>query len=187
MRCLSCGRLAFSPLCRECRKLSFAPRPKLRRLACGLDVLSFYSYDEIEPFLLSKHLPHGWFVYNIIAYETFKIMERRDGEIYAVPVDDDSSGGYSHTAVLAKELKKCGYTPLWNVLRARNRVSYAGRPLSFRLENPRRFGYSGPGGIEAVLVDDIVTTGLTLQEAYGVLRRNGVEVSTAFVLADVDR
>ncbi len=187
MRCLSCGRLAFSPLCRECRKLSFAPRPKMRRLGCGLDVVSFYSYDELEPFLLTKHLPHGWIVYNIVAHETFKILDMPDRDIYVLPIDDDSSGGYSHTAVLAKQLQKRGYKPLWNVLRAQNRVSYAGQPLSFRLQNPRRFGYSGQSEIEAVLVDDIVTTGLTLQEAYGELRRNGVEVSTSFVLADVDR
>ncbi len=187
MRCLSCRRLAFSPICRHCRRLSLAPWPKLRRLGCGLDVVSFYSYDELEPFLLSKHLPHGWLVYNIIAYETFKNVDIPDKEIYALPIDDDSSGGYSHTALLAKCLKRRGYTPLWSVLRAQNRVSYAGQPLSFRLQNPRKFSYSGPSGIEAVLVDDIVTTGLTLQEAYGELRRNGVEISTAFVLADVDR
>ncbi|BBG66422.1 possible purine/pyrimidine phosphoribosyltransferase [Hydrogenimonas sp.] len=175
------------PICRECRNLCLAPKPKVRRLGSGLDVISFYSYDELEPFLLTKHHPQGWLVYKILAEDTFAIIEKAEGNSFVIPVDDDSSGGYSHTAVLAKSLKRKGYRPLWGGLRARNRLSYSGQPLSFRLQNSREFRYNGPKGIEAVLVDDIVTTGLTLQEAHAVLQNNDVTVICAFVLADVDR
>ena len=187
MRCLSCRRFSFSLVCRDCRNLYLQPRPRIPRLDTGLEVLSFYAYDEIEPFLLTKHLPHGWFVYRILAREAFKALERKAERISAVPVDDEASGGYSHTALLARELKRYGYRPRFASLRARNRVSYAGQPLAFRLSNPRDFRYDGPAGIHAVLVDDIVTSGLTLQEAHGVLLRAGVTIRSAIVLADVDR
>jgi len=38
--------------------------------------------------------------------------------------------------------------------------------------------------IEVILVDDIVTTGLTLQEAETILNKNGIVVLFALTLAD---
>jgi competence protein ComFC len=52
------------------------------------------------------------------------------------------------------------------------------------LENPREFYYTGEQGIEAILIDDIITTGVTLQEAQQELERHGVEVLFAVTLAD---
>ena len=187
MRCLSCRRFSATLVCPKCRELYLRPYPRIRRLDTGLEVLSFYAYDEIEPFLLTKHLPHGWFVYRILAREAFSVLEKAQEGLAAIPVDDDASGGYSHTALLARELKRYGYRPRFASLRARNRVSYAGQPLAFRLANPRDFLYEGPQKIRAVLVDDIVTSGLTLQEAQGALLRAGVTVHSAIVLADADR
>ncbi len=187
MRCHSCRRLSVSPICRACRALYLAPRPKTRRLGSGLVVTSLYSYDEIEPFLLTKHRPEGWWIYRILASEAFGELPPPKRACYVLPVDDDPSGGYSHTAILAKGLKPLGYRPLFGRLMAGNPLSYAGKPLAFRLENPREFRYTGPEGIALVLVDDIVTTGSTLQEAHTLLQRRGVEVMGAFVLADVDR
>ncbi len=186
MRCHACRRLSLSPICRSCRELYLFPEPKVRTLETGLKVVSFFSYDEVEPFLLTKHTAHGWFVYRVLAREAFATLERST-DTWAIPVDDVAAGGYSHTALLAKALRKRGYRPLFGALRARNRVSYAGQSRAFRLENPRNFAYAGPAGIRAVLVDDIVTTGLTLQEAHGALLKAGVGVAHAFVLADVDR
>ena len=153
----------------------------------GLDVISFYSYQDIEPFLLTKHLPHGWFIYRILAKETFKILSKPKSKTFVIPVDDYLSGSYSHTAILAKELKNYSYYPLYNTLIARNRVSYAGKPLSFRLANPRDFEYRGPSSIDTILVDDIVTTGTTLSEVYSILIKSDINVLYAFVLADVSR
>ncbi|WP_456381086.1 ComF family protein [Hydrogenimonas sp.] len=187
MRCLSCRRFSASLVCPKCRELYLRPYSRVRRLDTGLEVLSFYAYDEIEPFLLTKHLPHGWFVYRILAREAFKALKKRGEGLAVIPVDDDASGGYSHTALLARELKRYGYRPRFASLRARNRVSYAGQPLAFRLANPRNFLYRGSGKIRAVLLDDIVTSGLTLKEAESVLTRADVTVHSAIVLADVDR
>ncbi len=188
MRCRSCRGFCFGTVCSACRHLHLHPEPKVRRLACGLEVLSLYPYRDIEPFLLTKHHPGGWRLYRLLAKEAFGALRMRGEKLTAaVPVDDSCKSGYSHTAILAKALESCGYLPLFNVLRAQNSLSYSGQPLSFRLENPRDFIYSGPRGIEAVVVDDIVTTGLTLQEAKQTLARHGVGVKRAIVLADADR
>jgi len=136
---------------------------------------------------LTKHLPHGWFIYRILARETFKSLSKIDNKVFVIPVDDYLSSSYSHTAVLAKELKSYGYLPIYNRLQATNRVSYSGKSLSFRLANPREFEYRGPKSIDTVLVDDIVTTGATLQEAHNTLKRYEVNINFAFVLADVNR
>lgn len=137
--------------------------------------------------MLTKHLPHGWFIYRILARETFKLLSKIDNKVFVIPVDDYLRSSYSHTAILAKELKSYGYLPIYNRLQATNRVSYSGKLLSFRLANPREFEYKGPKSIDAVLVDDIVTTGTTLQEAHNTLSGYGVNVDFAFVLADVNR
>lgn len=187
MRCHTCGKLSLSLICRVCRSLYLQPQPHIRKLKSGLEVISFYSYDELEPLLLTKHLPHGWAIYRILATEAFKRVAKVTHPIFAIPVDDNASDGYSHTALLARGLQRYGYQPIYNSLRAKNSVSYAGKPLAFRLKNPRDFHYTGAKDIDVVLVDDIVTTGLTLQEAHRVLIRHEVNVLGAFVLADVDR
>ncbi len=189
MRCHACRRLSFSPVCQECREIHLRPKLESRTLSCGLEVLSFYAYSEIEPFLLTKHTPKGWAIYRVLAKEAFKALscDKEAEERVVIPVDDASGGGYSHTALLARELECRGFRTLFNTLRARNGVSYSGRPLSFRLANPREFEYTGPRATELFLVDDIVTTGLTLQEAKRLLAEYQVAVEGAIVLADADR
>jgi len=187
LRCHSCRRVSLSLICSECRQLYLQPKLHIRKLSSGLDVISFYSYQDIEPFLLTKHLPHGWFIYRILAKETFKSLSKIDNKVFVIPVDDYLSSSYSHTAILAKELKNYGYSPLYNSLQAKNRVSYSGKSLSFRKANPREFEYKGPKYINAILVDDIVTTGTTLQEAYSILKRYEVNIAYVFVLADANR
>ena len=69
---------------------------------------------------------------------------------------------------------------------AQNRVNYSGQDLQSRLENPRDFLYKGKSNIDVILVDDIITTGITLQEAQKVLLSHGVNVLFALTLADVE-
>jgi competence protein ComFC len=65
-------------------------------------------------------------------------------------------------------------------------VNYSGKSLQFRLEHPRDFVYKGKSNIDVILVDDIITTGITLQEAQKVLMTHGVNVLFALTLADVE-
>jgi competence protein ComFC len=154
-----------------------------------MDVVSLFRYRNIEPFLLSKHTPAGYRIYRYfgrrhIAPFLAAFAEGLERPARIVAVDENVRSGYAHTALLARASRFEKLRPLHGVLRARNSVSYAGRSLRFRLENPRDFLYSGPPGIQAVLLDDIVTTGTTLSEARSVLEAHGVEVLFALTLAD---
>jgi competence protein ComFC len=75
--------------------------------------------------------------------------------------------------------------PLFNTLHSTNDIKYAGQSLEFRLNSPRNFKYKGPKNIDVILVDDIKTTGTTLNEAKEVLEKFGVNVYLSIVLADL--
>ena len=75
--------------------------------------------------------------------------------------------------------------PLYNVLHSTNNVQYAGKSLEYRLQNPRNFKYSGKKNIDVILVDDIQTTGITLNEAEEKLKEYGVNVYLKVVLANL--
>lgn len=189
MRCYSCGKLSFQILCQSCKETLFVPAPQTRRVGT-LDVISFYNYSTLEPLLLTKHKPEGWRIYRELGNMLFKpfmqeFLEHDEGKVYVIGVDESVHSGYSHVAQLTHAMKMPNVKVLHGVLRARNKVNYSGKPLQYRLENPRDFAYTGKTGIDAILVDDIVTTGVTLQEAQQVLKGNGVNVLFGLTLANV--
>jgi competence protein ComFC len=157
-----------------------------------MDVISLFGYRTLEPFLLSKHTPLGYRVYRyfgrrVVAPFLAAFAEGLEEPAWLIPVDDDPLDGYAHTALLARGTRLPLLRPLYGALRARNRVDYGGKSLSYRLEHPRDFRYRGPTGIQAILLDDIVTTGTTLAEANSTLKRAGVEVLFALTLAEAGR
>ena len=103
--------------------------------------------------------------------------------IYIVGVDESVKSGYSHVALLTHQMRYKGVKVLHNSLIAQNRVNYSGKSLQFRLENPREFIYRGREDIDIILVDDIITTGITLKEAKRVLNISGVNTLFALTLA----
>ena len=155
-----------------------------------LDVISFYKYSMLESLLLTKHKPEGYRIYKSLAGMTMKpfikeFVESDDRDVYVVGVDEYVKSGYSHVALLTRAMKTKHSIPLHASLMARNRVNYSGKDLQFRLNNPRDFVYKGESNIDVILVDDIITTGITLQEAQKVLTQSGVNVLFALTLADV--
>ena len=187
MRCYSCGGLSFRAVCKTCKSTLFVPSTQTRRIGT-LDVISFYSYATLEPLLLTKHKPEGWRIYRELGRMLFRpfmqeFVEHDDGAVHVIGVDENVRSGYSHVAQLTHAMKLPGVHVQHGVLRARNRVNYSGRPLQYRLENPRDFHYTGKPNISAILVDDIVTTGMTLQEAQRTLAKHGVDVLFALTLA----
>lgn len=188
MRCYSCAKFSFDILCRRCREQLFVPTMQTRKIGT-LDVISFYRYTTLEPLLLTKHKPEGYRIFKALAAMTFKpfmkeFAEHDDGIVYIVGIDERVESGYSHTALLSRAMKTEMSIPQHASLLAQNRLNYAGKPLQYRLAHPRDFRYTGRSGVDVILVDDIVTTGTTLQEAQGVLLSHGVNVLFALTLAD---
>jgi len=190
MRCFTCTKLSIAILCETCVNQLFRTTTATRTIGT-LDVISFYKYSVLESLLLTKHKPEGYRIYKALAKMTMKpfikeFVESDDRDVYIVGVDEYVKSGYAHVALLTHAMKTKHSIPLHSVLMARNRVNYSGKDLQFRLANPRDFVYKGKSNIDVILVDDIITTGITLQEAQKVLMESGVNVLFALTLADVE-
>ncbi len=190
MRCFSCSKLSFGIICKTCEKQLFVPTIGTRKVGT-LDVISFFKYSTLESLLLSKHKPEGYRIYKALAKMTMKpfieeFVESDDRDVYIVGIDEHVKSGYAHVALLTRAMKTKHSIPQHSALMAGNRVNYSGKTLQYRLEHPRDFVYTGKSDIDVILVDDIITTGITLQEAQKVLMENGVNVLFALTLADVE-
>ena len=190
MRCFSCWGLSFGIVCEKCEKKLFTIKMHTRNIG-SLDVISFFTYATLEPLLLTKHKPEGYRIFNYLAKKTFKpfleeFLEADDRLVYVVGIDEVVKNGYSHVALLTKSMKYKHSKVLHSSLMASNRVNYSGKNLEFRLHHPRKFIYSGKKNIDVILVDDIITTGITLKEAQSVLEENNVNVLFALTLAYVE-
>lgn len=189
MKCLSCGRWSFKIVCKECTKLFLEPSPSFRILSNGLRVDSFYNYDEIAPFLHTKHTVYGSKVFKILAKKSFLPFAKNFKShlnIFAIAVDDGVKDGYSHTAILSNELKNESIKPLFGTLRAKSSFKYSGKSLEYRKAHPREFECKVPKDSYAILIDDLVTTGSTLVEASQKLKNEGVETLFALTLANAN-
>lgn len=190
MRCFSCSKLSLPILCKTCIKQLFVPSISTRKVGT-LDVISFFKYSDIERLLHTKHKPEGYRIYKALANMTLKpfineFIESDDRDLYIVGIDEYVKSGYSHVALLTRAMKMNHSIPLHSSLMASNRVNYSGKDLQFRLDHPRDFVYKGRSNIDVILVDDIITTGITLQEAQKTLTEHGVNVLFALTLADVE-
>lgn len=190
MRCFSCSKLSFDILCKTCVGQLFVPNISTRKIGT-LDVISFFKYSSLERLLHSKHKPEGYRIYKALANMTMKpfieeFVENDDRNVYIVGIDEYVKSGYAHVALLTQAMKTKHSIPQHSSMMAKNRVNYSGKSLQFRLEHPRDFIYTGKSGIDVILVDDIITTGITLQEAQKVLMQHGVNVLFALTLADVE-
>ncbi len=189
MRCFSCAKLSFKIICDTCKKNLFPTTIGTRTIGT-LDVIYFYKYSHLESLLHTKHKPEGHRIYKALSLMTMRpfmeeFLESDEREVYVVGVDEYAKNAYAHVAVLTEAMKVANVKVKHASLMARSRVKYSGKSLQFRLQNPRDFVYNGKKGVDAILVDDIITTGITLQEAQKVLMQAGVNVLFALVLADV--
>ena len=177
-------------ICKTCQAQIFPPTIRSKKVGT-MDVISFYRYTSIESLLHTKHKPEGYRIYKTLAKMTMQpfieeFMENNDGDVYIVGVDEHVKSGYAHVSLLTQAMKMQSAIPQHAALMATNRVNYSGKSLQFRLDNPRDFVYTGMEDVHAILVDDIITTGITLQEAQKVLMQHGVNVLFALTLADVE-
>jgi len=188
MKCLMCESLSLKHICHSCQELYLTPQIYKRQLPSNIQVISFYKYEEIKELLHTKHTEIGFHIYNILANRSMKLFTDEfhfESEVVAIAIDDNVKSGYSHTAILAKQLKSKSIKPLFNRLRAKNTISYSGKSQKFRLQNPRNFSLNMFKEQNVILVDDIVTTGTTLNEAIKDLQKAGKEVLFCLTLCDV--
>jgi len=187
MRCIVCHRYSFPIVCRKCQQTLLSPTLSTRRLTNGFKVYSFYRYKEIDILLKTKHSHIGAAVYTILAENALGWFKREfafESLVGVVPVDDTTKSGYSHTAILAKALRTETLKPMFGALRAKNDVNYSAKTLKYRQQHPRGFEYAKRGVKDLILVDDIITTGTTLNEARKVVEGSGATPLFALTLAD---
>lgn len=203
MRCVNCGAFSLRTICAACAANLAECRLGMRQVE-GFSVFYYYGYSEIRELILSKHHEYGAAVLARIAslslakfplhlqreisanpqnYEAFKTT---DGvfKFNAVPLDDDVRSGYSHTAILARALKSELIEPKFHCLRAQNRVKYTGQSLEFRLKHKRNFKILTPPQFPVILVDDIITSGLSMLQARESLIDGGFMPVCGLVLAN---
>lgn len=187
MRCMICESLSLKHICKSCQNEFLSPSFYERKLLGKIPVYSFYKYQDIEPLLLTKHTNIGHYIYTILAQNSFKPFSENfefKNRIASLGIDDHVRNGYSHTAILNKELKSSVIRPLYAKLRATNSVSYSGKDYQYRLLNPRNFNMKKFEEKDVVLVDDIITTGLTITQAVQALEKNGKNILFCLTLAD---
>jgi competence protein ComFC len=184
MRCLLCLRLSINSICRKCQDKLLTPTIYTRELECGYRVHSLYPYDEIEELILTKHSDTGHSIYKILSLQLAKAaLELFGNNCTALPLESEKIGIYSHTALLAKGFKKRGFSLALGALRDRSGKNYTGKSLEYRLKNQRDFELKKI--VEnPLLIDDIITTGMTFSSAIATLKKEGIEPKGCIALAD---
>jgi len=189
MRCMLCEKYSLTHICKFCQKTFLTPSIYKRKLSNGIEVISFYKYDDIKNLLFTKHTDLGYYIYNILAKLSFKKFadEFHTKEKYvSIAIDDKIDTGYSHTAILNKYLRTYNIKPIFHTIRALNSISYSGKSKIFRKMNPRNYKIYAFKAKNVILVDDIITTGSTLEEAVKIMRTEDKEVLLCLTLCDVN-
>jgi len=187
MRCITCEQWSFQIICKSCQTTLLQPTLNKRQLDEDFFVYSFYSYEELQDLLNTKYEFFGDKVFNILAqlsFEKFSSNFNYHDKVISIPIDDHTRHEFSQSAILAKHTKSKIITPIYSTLKATNKIKYAGKNLDFRQKNPRRFKYTGNNEIKVILIDDLVTTGLTLREARKKLLKFKCETLFALTLCD---
>ena len=185
MLCITCNSISLQIICKTCQKQLLAANFYKKELEKDFFIYSFYDYKDLEDLIQSKYHFHGDRVFNILGKLSFKKFADNfefTHPILALPIDDHTRHDFSQTAILAKHLKSSFIKPIFNTLKAKNIVKYAGKNLEFRQKNPRKFIYSGVKNCDVILVDDVLTTGTTILEAKKALKKEGVNVLFALTL-----
>ncbi len=186
MRCILCQNFSLAIICKKCQETFLQPQTSIRLLSDGTKVYSFYKYRDIEHLLKTKHTYIGAAVYHILAMNSFHKFKKEFifEKVSIIPIDDEPKSGYSHTAILAKVLKSKQNRVYFKALRAHNKVNYSAKTLAYRLANPRDFTFHKKTISNIVLVDDIITTGTTINEAIKTIKKAGESPMFALTLAD---
>ena len=196
--CVGCG-MEHTELCSSCRREPCNPHEPViawREALRGLPVRAALSYENHWRQVIVAWKEKGYFrlATPLGAFLSPVIHEIAGGTgVVLVPVPSSFSGwlqrGVEPSALLARAAAAHARGANWQVRRVLGRAGWAGatqknKSRRDRLRTARRFRLrravpSGP----VVLVDDVLTTGSTLEAAARVLQRAGCDVVGAVVLA----
>jgi len=186
MKCILCENWSFLIICNNCQHNFLHASLYKREIQKDFFIYSFYNYEEIQDLLAAKYNFCGDRVLNILAANSFALFAKNFSFVcptFSLAIDDHTRHEFSHTAILNKHLKSTYIQPCFNVLRAKNIVKYAGKNLKYRKTHKRDFELKKMKNEKLILVDDILTSGTTLKEAYKVCSKDN-EVLFALCLAD---
>jgi len=173
MRCLICGSLSLKHICNKCQREFLTPRV-YKQYVDEMVVISFFKYSEIDFLLKTKNSYVGSYILKILTQNSIKTFingnsfDKLGDHVGIVPIDDrPSEAGYSHTALISKQIENQTFKPCFNTLRANNDVKYQGQSREFRENNSREFHFNQQKCKypTMILVDDIITTGSTFRQA----------------------
>jgi competence protein ComFC len=187
MRCITCENLSLQIICNKCQINLLKPDFYKRELSKNFYNYSFYGYEDIKKLINTKYEFYGDKIFNIlgkIAFKKFASNFEFNEIIYAIPIDDHTRHNFSQSAILTKYLKSKYIQPVYSTLKAINTVKYAGKDLKFRQKNKRNFQYNGAKNLKVILIDDLVTSALTILEAKNILEKNFCEVLFTLTLSD---
>lgn len=108
MKCMMCESFSLQHICSSCQEIFLQPSVYKRQLSNGIEVISFYKYNEIKNLLHTKHTDLGYHIYKILAQNSFKIFADEfefTHKLISIAIDDHIDSGYSHTAILNSTLK----------------------------------------------------------------------------------
>lgn len=202
LECLGCRNEGFL-LCENCfRQLKFSPDDQTKYLKTP-DIDKVFIAGDYEDLLLAKLIKK--FKYDFIIdlgqlLARFLITFWRGQNYYLkknnfnpllVPIPlsrrREKWRGFNQSRILAEELSNYFIYPLdLSLKRIRHRAPQAELNEKKRLENIQGiFAWTGENlnGKDIILVDDVVTSGATLNEAARVLKANGATSIYALVLA----
>ena len=157
----------------------------------GLQLFTFYKYDEIEPLIKKKYDKFGDRALRELAAlcitPFFRALDLGEAGLRAtlVPIDD-TPRAFSHTAILARAARSKRLKVSYGTLIATANVQYAGKDLAFRRANSKGFVLKKPVSGDVILIDDVVTTGTTMAQAARVLESAGANVLFAVSLCRLD-
>ncbi|MCX6062002.1 MAG: hypothetical protein NT103_07130 [Campylobacterales bacterium] len=122
---MMCERFSLSHICSTCQKTLLSPTLHKRKVLGSIPVYSFYPYDAIEALLLTKHTDVGYYIYTLLAKNSFSKFANEwsyENRVASIGIDDNSKSGYSHTAVLNRALKSTNITPYFGTINMQGKV-----------------------------------------------------------------
>jgi competence protein ComFC len=177
-------------ICHQCQHIFLSPNFYQREVSLEdgtiFKVFSFYKYEEIKELINLKYEPIGNQIFEILSNLSMKAFIQNfdyEYDVSIVPIDDSIKSNYSHTAVLAKQMNYQNKKVKYGRLRANKHIKYAGKSLEFRQNNSRNLKCTISKS-DIILIDDIITTGSTMSQAYQECRGNDNNVLFGLVLCD---